>query len=277
MLAEPIGDALLRMRDQCTHVTRGGVPEIHHDVGVNVRDLRVANAKSLQTTLIDQPSGADAFDLLEDRSRARVDLEPRVTRATPAQVLLHDAMHDRGVTGGEPKGDRQRDFTSFVQHARVVPELHVRVIGDVPTAALVEQFGGLEHFVDEHRACTVRCGREKMQVLPDRPANRARNADVVFEAGPATSHRLGDQVAHDDATLAPHMAVIGETNVASDISDHEPAEAAVADEDIGAEAEHEKRYAAFASTGHGVCEIIGRRGIVEQVGRTSDAKRGVWP
>src|SRR5437899_650521 len=61
--------------DQLTHVGGGGVAEVDHDVGVHVGDLRIAHAKSLQSTLVDEASGADAFDLLEDGSGARMPVE----------------------------------------------------------------------------------------------------------------------------------------------------------------------------------------------------------
>src|SRR5512138_2200629 len=253
---------MLCVRDERADVACGGMAEIHHDVCVDVGNLSVSDAKSLEPALIDQSPSANALDLLEDRAGARVDLEPWVTRTSPAQVLLHDTMHRCGIAGGEAKGDRERDFASVVKDARVVAETHVRVIGEVAHAALVEQLGRLEDLVDEHRPFAVRGRRQKMEILPDSTADGARNADVVLQARPSASNRLGDEVAHDNAALAPHAAIFMEANVPSDISDHEAAKSAIANEDVGAEPEHEKRYAAFARTGHGVCQIIGRRGIV---------------
>ena len=58
------------------HVLRGGVAEVHHDVRVHVRDLRVADAMAFEAALINEPAGADAFDLLEDRAGARMPVEP---------------------------------------------------------------------------------------------------------------------------------------------------------------------------------------------------------
>src|SRR4029078_13479112 len=126
------------MRDQRTNIARGGVPEIHHDVGVNERDLSVPNAKALEPTLIDQPPCPDTFDLLEDRSCARMNLEPRVTSSPPAQVLLHDAMHGAGITGGEPECHGESHFMARVQHAGVVAEPHVLAIDNMPTTVIIQ-------------------------------------------------------------------------------------------------------------------------------------------
>jgi hypothetical protein len=47
----------------------------------------------LSPGLVDEPPRAHAVELLEDRPRARVDLQPRVARAAPAQVLVEHAVH----------------------------------------------------------------------------------------------------------------------------------------------------------------------------------------
>ena len=53
-------------------------------------------------------------------------LEPRVTRAAPAQVLLHDAMHRRRVAGASSESHGERDLVPVMENARIVAELHVR-------------------------------------------------------------------------------------------------------------------------------------------------------
>ena len=85
----------LRVPDQRDDVSARRMAEVHHDVGVDVRDLGVADAKALEPALIDEPAGADALDLLEDRTGARVPVEPGMPAAAPAQILLHDAVHRR--------------------------------------------------------------------------------------------------------------------------------------------------------------------------------------
>ena len=83
---------LLRVRDHRPHIRRGGVSQVDENVGVNVRNLCIANAKALEAALIDQSTGTHTLDLLENRSRARMHSEPRMPRATPRQVLLQNAM-----------------------------------------------------------------------------------------------------------------------------------------------------------------------------------------
>jgi len=72
------------------------------------------------------------------------------------------------------------------------------------------------------------------------------------------------------------MAIIGESHVTRDISYHETPKSSIADEDVCPEAEDEMGHTTSTGGGDSVCEIIGRYGIVEQVGRTSDPKGGVW-
>jgi hypothetical protein len=114
-----------------------------------------------------------------------------------------------------------------------------------------------------------------MEVLPDRTANGARNTDVVFQSRPATPNRLRDQVTHDHATLAPHTAVFGKSRVVSGISYHEASKSSVADKDICSEPEDEVGHTTSTCGNDSVCEIVSGYGIVEQVRRTSNAKRRV--
>src|SRR5204863_10197476 len=90
----PLLDPTLRSRDQLSNIGRGRMAQVDHDVGVHVRDLGVADAKALHSQLIDEPSCPDAIDLLEDRARAGMPLEPWVLAAAPAEVFLHDALQD---------------------------------------------------------------------------------------------------------------------------------------------------------------------------------------
>src|SRR6185503_11740078 len=102
--------------------------------GVNVRDLRIADAIALQPALVDQPSGADPFELLEDRAGARMPVEPGMPCAAPAEVLLQDAMHDGGIATLELKGRRQNEVLAVMQNRVVVTELHIgRVDGSTLT------------------------------------------------------------------------------------------------------------------------------------------------
>src|SRR5262245_46150990 len=96
----------LRDRDQLANIFRGRVTQIDHDVRVDVRDLGVAFAKALEPTLIDKSSRADAFYLLEDRTRARMPLEPGMAAATPTQVLLEDALQVGLISTREIEGGR---------------------------------------------------------------------------------------------------------------------------------------------------------------------------
>jgi hypothetical protein len=64
--------------------------------------------------------------------------------------------------------------------------------------------------------------------------------------------------------------------VSSGVSDHNAAKPGIANEDVRAQTEYEKRHCCLTRSRYCVCEIVRGRGIVEEVGRTSDPKRGVW-
>jgi len=97
--AKSIFDCLLGDRDQFANVFRTGLTEIDHDVGVNVRDLGVTVSESFQPALVHESAGTNSFDLLEDGAGAWVELKPGMSASSPAQILLHDAMHHGRITG----------------------------------------------------------------------------------------------------------------------------------------------------------------------------------
>src|ERR1700730_15551037 len=125
VVAKPLLHLLLGERDQLANIFRGGVSEIDHDIRVNMRNLCITVTETLQTDLIDQPSGADAFNLLEDRARAGVIIEPRVLAAPPGEIFLHDAVHDGFVAPIELESHGKRDITLLVECAGIVTELHI--------------------------------------------------------------------------------------------------------------------------------------------------------
>src|SRR6185437_4356448 len=119
-------DGLLRERDQRAHIRRGSAAEVHDDVCVDVRDLCAADGVSLEPALINEASRAYSLDFLEDRTGARVQVEPWVARSAPAEVFLHHAMHEGGIALCEAERHGERNFTRVVEPARVVAELHLR-------------------------------------------------------------------------------------------------------------------------------------------------------
>src|SRR6476620_1389836 len=99
--AEFLFYCLLCDGDQLPHIGCGCTAKIDHDVCVNVGYLRTSVAISLEPALIDQTAGTHSLDLLEDRPCTGVELKPRMSRTTPAQILLHDAMHQGGIAALE--------------------------------------------------------------------------------------------------------------------------------------------------------------------------------
>ncbi len=194
-------------------------------------------------------------------------------RAAPAQVLLHDAMHLRRISLPKPERHRQRDVVAMMEHAVVVAEVHVVRTHRLSLTLRREDVARLEYFRYEHGALALRRGREKVQVLPDCAAHRARDPHVVLESRPAAACRLEYEVAHHRAALHPQSAVLSPLRVARAVADHESAKAAVAHQDVGAESQHEVLDAKLARRDHRVREIVGRRGFVEVVGGPADPER----
>ena len=274
-MAKSLLDLVLGNRDQITNVFRGCVSEIDHDVRMNVRYLRVTLAKTLQSDLIDETPGADALDFLEDRAGTWVILEPRVLAATPAEILLHDAVHDRFVAPFELERHRQRDITLLVECAGVVTELHVVPIDCLSPPIVGQQLGGLENLRDEHGSLSRRGGRKKVQVLPDRSANRAGNSDVVLQTRQSALDGLRYQPCHHCSALHPEPAIVEKLQMAGSIPDDEAPESFVANKDVGAEPEYEILDSELTSSGDGPCQILGRCGIVKEIGWTADLECGV--
>src|SRR6185437_14453467 len=75
--AELLPHGALGNRDELTHVLRRCVAKVHHDVRVYPGDLCIAVAEALEPALVHEPARTHTFDLLENRARAGVPLEPR--------------------------------------------------------------------------------------------------------------------------------------------------------------------------------------------------------
>ncbi len=275
MVTESLLHFVLGNRDQLANVFRRCVSQIDHDVRVNVRDLRVAMAETLQADLVDETPGADALDLLEDRPRARVILEPRVFATTPAEILLHDAVHDCLITPIELESDCEGDVALLVEGAGVVTELHVIAIDRLSPAIVGEQLRRLEDLGDEHGPFPRWCGRKKVQVLPDRSADSTGNPDIVLQTRQPTLDGLRNQPCHHRSALHPQPSVVEKFQMARGIPNDETAEPLVADEYVGAETEHEILDSEVTGGGDSPCQILRRCCIVEEIGWTADPECGV--
>jgi len=110
--AELLFDSVLSDRDELAYVPGGRASEIHHDIGMNVGDLRIAVSESLESALIDEPACSHSFDLLEYRAGAWMKLQPRMPGAAPAQVFLHDLVHCWSITALKLKSHRERNVAT---------------------------------------------------------------------------------------------------------------------------------------------------------------------
>ena len=170
-----------------------------------------------------------------------------MTGAAPAQILLHDAVHHRRVFALELECRREHEVLAVVEGRVVVPELHVRTVNRPALALFCQELRRPEHFGNEHRPLALGGGREEMQILPDRAANGARNADVVLEPGPPAANRLRNELRHHGATLDPELSVLAKREVRGDVSDHQTANALVGDQHVRAQTEDEIRNLGLAS------------------------------
>src|SRR5687768_16183167 len=93
----------LRQLDQRAHIRGGRAADVDDDVRVPMEDLGVAVDMPLEAALVDQPPRADALDLLEDRTSARVEPEIRVPLVAPGEVFHHDALEVRDGRRIEPE------------------------------------------------------------------------------------------------------------------------------------------------------------------------------
>src|SRR5437868_8627890 len=130
-------------------------------------------------------------------------LQPWMLSATPAEVFLHDAVHNSLIAWLEPEGDSQRDFAALMQHARIVTELHIVAVDCFPDTVLTKQLRSVENLGDEHRALASRRGREKVQILPHGTADCAGDTDVMLETCKPARNGLGNEPGHHCPALNP--------------------------------------------------------------------------
>jgi len=274
-LSELIPDFGLGNGDELANILCGGPAKVHHDIGVNVRDLGIAVTKAFQSDLVDKAAGADTLDFLEDRAGAGMVLEPWVLAASPAEILLHDAMHYRRIAGLELKRHRQSDVALLVQGAGVISELHVVAIDRPPLPVMGKQLGRFEHLGDEHRSFPGGSGREEVEILPHRSADRAWYPDIVLEPGEAALDGLRDEFCHHRSTFHPELPSVEKLQVIGDVPDDETAESLVSDEDVCAESEDEVLDSQLASRRNRPCQIVGRCCIVKEIRWTTNPECGV--
>ena len=136
VLAELPGDTFLDVRDQLSDIRRRGTAKVDNDVGMEPGHLRVSNAMALEPALIDQASSADILDLLEDRSRAGVNVEPWMTGTAPGEVFLENTVHAIAIAVGQFERDGQGNITMVVQDARIVTERHLIAMNDATATFL---------------------------------------------------------------------------------------------------------------------------------------------
>jgi hypothetical protein len=88
-------------------------------------------------------------------------------------------------------------------------------------------------------------------------------------------HRLRDEPRHHSPALDPELAALQELQVARSVTDDESAKSFVADEDIGAQTQHEILDTELSGSRDSPCQILGRCCIVEEIGGTANPKCGV--
>ena len=195
--------------------------------------------------------------------------------AAPTEIFLHDSVHDRFVARLELEGHGQRDVPLLVECAGVITELHIVAIDGLSPAVVGEKLSRLKNFRDEHGSLSLRGGRKKVQVLPDRSANSAWDSNVVFQTRQSALDGLRYQPCHYGTALHPELAIVEKLQMARSIPNYETPESLVADKDVGTETEYEILDFEITGSTDSPCQILGRCGIVEDVGWTADPECGV--
>src|SRR5688500_3559614 len=161
---------------------------------------------TFQAALIDKAAGPYAFDLLEYRAGARMPFQPRVLPAAPAEILLQDPMDRTGIAAHQLERRREDDVLPVVEDGIVVAELHIIFADGLAFTFFGQDVARLEDLGDEHRALALRRRRQEVEILPDRAANGARNADVMLDSRPAKARRLLDEGLHDRAAFRAQLS-----------------------------------------------------------------------
>lgn len=196
----------------------------------------------------------------------------------PAQVLLKNSMQRGRIAATEIECDSEDDVAPMMKDRIVIAEIHVVGADDFTLILFGQDLARIEHLGDEHRSCSFRRRRQKVQILPHRAANRARNPDIVFEPGPTTSNGVLNERLDDRAALTPELASITlfpELMRLRGVSDDQAAKASVSDQNVGAESEDKVGYIVLSRREHGIGKCGGRRRLEEEIGRSANSKRRI--
>jgi hypothetical protein len=156
----------------------------------------------------------------------------------------------------------------------VVPELEVLDGDRLSLPLLGEDLRRFEHLFDEHRALSLRGGREEVEVLPERSPYRARNPDEVMEPPEPPLDRVHDQVGiRVHARPRGHAAIAVVFDASHLALDHEAAEAPVRDEDVRAAPEQEMGNFEIPGTLNGRAKLVRGGRSDEEVRGSPDAER----
>jgi hypothetical protein len=179
-----------------------------------------------------------------------------MSRASPAEILLHDPMHNSRIALLELEGDSEGNISPMMKDTGVVPELHVAGIDCGARAFFCQEIARAENVGDEHGALSFGLRLEKVQVLPDCAANGAGYSHVMLEAGPSALDSLRDEIGHDSTAFDPKGTGVGEAEVAGAISDYKSAESLVTHEYVGAKPEDEIRNLEFTGSKDSGCQVV---------------------
>ena len=195
-----------------------------------------ADARALEAAPVRQPPAPTPSIFLKMEPGRGLSVQRRVPGAAPLQVGVDDLAEPvrrrRAPAGTWPRGP---SALGDVERRVVVAEVEPVAVHGAARAVGVEQVGRLDDLIDEHRPLALGRRRQKVQVLPQRPADRGRDAGVVLERRSDPPRGSPDQVGPDDGPALGRHAVVVDGDVRRAVADHDAAEAAVADQDVGAQ------------------------------------------
>src|SRR5438128_1818824 len=95
-----------------------------------------------------------------------------------------------------------------MEYGVVVPKFDVIGTHRAPLVLRRQNLAGFEHLGDEHGALAIWRWREEMKILPNGPADCARDSDVVLESRPAFRNGGLNQLLYGRPALGPKMTDI---------------------------------------------------------------------
>jgi phosphoribosylglycinamide formyltransferase 2 len=256
------------------HLAGFGSAQIDDHVRVPMKDPCPPEHVALETTGIDQTSGTNPLDLLEDGARRWIEPQIGVSIVTPLQVLS-DHRSERGRRlGRERKRGRQDHVWAGMQDGGVVAEgevfgghlAHLSLCGQNPSRD--------EGLLNEDRAAPLRRRRQKVEVLPQGSPDGRGDPRKMMQSAEAPFDGIHHEVWKDIDASARHNAIrffLADTPHARPNDD--ASEPPIANENVGPSAQKKVGNPEAPNGQQYPNQGIGIMGVDQKVGGPPDPER----